>query len=212
VRDIKQRGYHLSTGFVGTPYLMHVLTRFGQLDLAYRLLLQESYPSWLYPVTQGATTIWERWDGWTREKGFQDPSMNSFNHYAYGSIGDWLYSVVAGIEIDARQPGYKHILFRPQPGGELTWVKGRLNSIYGEILSEWRITTNPVQEVNLPDQTSYRNVREKNTFEYDITVPPNTTATVYLPGSALGQMVESGKYHFSEGWTRTINYEVNNGH
>ena len=196
VRDIQQHSNHLTTGFVGSPYLMHVLTRFGQLDLAYRLLLQEDYPSWLYPVTQGATTIWERWDGWTHEKGFQDPGMNSFNHYAYGSIGDWLYSVVAGIEIDAQQPGYKHIHFRPQPGGGLTWVKARLNSMHGEILSEWRVTTEPEQEMGLTDQETNSTVNDRCTFEYDIIVPPNTTATVYLPGDQVGQQVESGKYHF----------------
>ena len=97
---IQARGMHLATGFVGTPYLNHVLTQGGRSDIAYALLLQQSYPSWLFPVTNGATTIWERWDGWTPDRGFQDAGMNSFNHYAYGAIGDWLYSTVAGINPD----------------------------------------------------------------------------------------------------------------
>jgi hypothetical protein len=100
VRDIEARGDHLSTGFVGTPYLLPVLTHHGRLDVAYRLLLQTSPPSWLYPITQGATTIWERWDGWTEQRGFQDPAMNSFNHYAYGAVGEWMYSTLAGLELD----------------------------------------------------------------------------------------------------------------
>ena len=121
--DIRQRGNHLSTGFVGSPYLNHVLTRFNHLDVAYDLLNQETFPSWLYPVTQGATTIWERWDSYHHERGFQTTDMNSFNHYAYGAVGSWLYQTVAGIEIDEANPGYKHILIAPKPGGELTHVK-----------------------------------------------------------------------------------------
>ncbi len=107
VRDIERRGDHLSTGFVGTPYISRVLSDNGRPDVAYKLLRQTTWPSWLYSVTQGATTIWERWDGWTHDKGFQDPSMNSFNHYAYGAIGAWMYTTVAGIDIDATKPGYK---------------------------------------------------------------------------------------------------------
>ena len=131
VADIERRAMHLSTGFVGAPYLPHVLSQNGRLDVAYTLLKQRTWPSWLYPVTQGATTIWERWDGWTEENGFEDASMNSFNHYAYGSIGAWLYEAVAGIEIDPIAPGYKHVVLRPQPGGELTEATGRLeNSVW----------------------------------------------------------------------------------
>ena len=95
---MRDNNYHLTTGFVGTPYLCHVLSRFGQTDVAYELLNQESFPSWLYPVKKGATTIWERWDGIKPDGSFQDAGMNSFNHYAYGAIGEWLYRVVAGIE------------------------------------------------------------------------------------------------------------------
>ncbi|MEO6436140.1 MAG: family 78 glycoside hydrolase catalytic domain [Tepidisphaeraceae bacterium] len=110
VRDIESRTMHLSTGFVGTPCLNPVLTRFGRADVAYALLHQKTFPSWLYPVTQGATTMWERWDAWTHDKGFSDTGMNSFNHYAFGAVGEWLYATVAGIDLVPVQPGYKHTL------------------------------------------------------------------------------------------------------
>src|SRR5581483_5398276 len=115
VRDIEKRGMHLSTGFVGTPYLTHVLTAAGRTDVAYALLNQKTFPSWLFPVTHGATTMWERWDGWTPEKGFNDAGMNSYNHYAYGAVGAWMYADVAGIDLDPKHPGYKHILIHPAP-------------------------------------------------------------------------------------------------
>ena len=105
--DIKSKDWHLSTGFVGVSYLLPMLTDGGNLDVAYKLLLQDTFPSWLFSVKHGATTIWERWDGWTPDKGFQDASMNSFNHYSLGSCGEWLYDSVAGIGWDVDQPGYK---------------------------------------------------------------------------------------------------------
>jgi alpha-L-rhamnosidase len=111
-------------------------------------------------VTQGATTIWERWDGWTAENGFQDPGMNSFNHYAYGSIGGWLYNTVAGIEIDPTQPGYKHSILRPLPGGGLDHASATLKTPYGELSSDWRI--------------------ENGSFVWKVRVPPNTSATAHL--------------------------------
>ncbi len=140
VRDIKQREYHIATGFVGTPYILDVLSREGYLDIAYRLLEQETFPSWLFPVKNGATTIWERWDGWTPDRGFQDKGMNSFNHYAYGAVGDWMYRHVAGLEVDEEFPGYHHILFQPQPGGTLTWAKARLKVSRGETGISWERT------------------------------------------------------------------------
>jgi alpha-L-rhamnosidase len=187
VADLERRGMHLSTGFVGSPYLNHVLSRFGRLDTAYALLNQTSWPSWLYAVTQGATTIWERWDGWTQENGFQTPEMNSFNHYAYGAIGAWLYNTVAGIEIDPDAPGYKHALLRPQPGGGLTHARASLDTAYGRLAAAWKL--------------------EGDTFIYDIGVPPNTSATVRLPHegritlngspvSGLVHEVAAGKYQF----------------
>lgn len=188
VADIERRGNHLSSGFVGSPYLNHVLSRSGHLDTAYRLLNQTSWPSWLYAVTQGATTIWERWDGWTQENGFQTPDMNSFNHYAYGAIGDWLYNTVAGVEIDPAQPGYKHAILCPQPGGGLTFARAALDTMYGQLVSDWKL--------------------ENGIFEYIVVVPPNTTATVHLPYeghitlngtivNGLTHEVGSGTYHFS---------------
>ncbi len=161
VADIERRGLHLSTGFVGSSYLPYVLSDNGRLDVAYALLHQQTWPSWLYAVTQGATTIWERWDGYTEENGFQDPGMNSFNHYAYGAIGAWLYSTVAGIEVDPAQPGYKHAILRPQPGGGLTRAQATLQTLYGELTSAWAI--------------------ENGVFTWRVVVPPNTTATAYVP-------------------------------
>jgi alpha-L-rhamnosidase len=161
VKDIKNREIHLSTGFVGTPYICQVLTDAGYLDLAYSLLLQEDFPSWLYSVRHGATTIWERWDGWTEEKGFQDPSMNSFNHYAYGAIGTWMYENIAGIRNDPASPGYNNFYLHPRMGGGLTFARGEYRSIYGTIKSHWRI--------------------DGSNFIWDVTVPPNTTATAIIP-------------------------------
>ena len=120
---------HLTTGFLGTPLLCHTLSAFGRDDLAYKLLNRTEYPSWLYPVTQGATTIWERWDGQKPDGSFQDVGMNSFNHYAYGAIGEWLYSRVAGIKLDENKPGYKHFFLAPHPGGELDFVNSSFESM-----------------------------------------------------------------------------------
>jgi len=170
VRDIEARGNKLTTGFVGASYLPHVLSRFGRTDLAYKLLHQKAWPSWLYAVTQGATTIWERWDGWTKENGFQDKGMNSFNHYAYGAIGSWLYAVVAGVELDPAAPGFKRILLAPQPGGELTSARGKLESPHGEILSSWKT--------------------HAGRFDWEVIVPPNTTASAKFPVPGKAKITE----------------------
>jgi alpha-L-rhamnosidase len=168
VRDIERRGLRLSTGFVGAPHLPHVLSAVGRTDVAYALLLQKEWPSWLYPVTQGATTIWERWDGWTHDKGFQDAGMNSFNHYAYGSIGEWLYTTVAGIDI--AEPGYKRIALRPRPGGHLTYARAAYESAYGRIESDWHL--------------------DDGVFNWRVVVPPNTQATVYVPAAEGATILE----------------------
>ena len=173
VEEIRRGQHHLTTGFVGTPYLCHVLSRYGYTDVAYELLNQESYPSWLYPVKQGATTIWERWDGIKPDGSFQDASMNSFNHYAYGAIGEWLYRVVAGIELDPNAPGYKRILIQPQPGGGLTYTRATLDSPYGLVASAWELT--------------------ETGFHLSITVPPNTHASVRLPARSLETVTEGGQ-------------------
>ncbi|MFA7232872.1 MAG: family 78 glycoside hydrolase catalytic domain [Terrimicrobiaceae bacterium] len=139
VSDIRRRGCHLATGFVGTPYILQVLEEAGYLDVAYKLLEQESCPSWLFPVKNGATTIWERWDGCTPEKGPRNhhPYINSFNHYANGAVGAWLYTTVAGLELDPAEPGYRHIIFRPRPGGSLSWAEASLQTHQGEAGIRW---------------------------------------------------------------------------
>lgn len=171
-RDVRSRG-HLTTGFLGTPYLCHVLSRFGYLEEAYRLLNREQYPSWLYPVKQGATTIWERWDGQKPDGSFQDVGMNSFNHYAYGAIGGWMYQVVAGLEVDPQAPGYKHILIQPQPGGGLTRARASYQSLYGRVSSSWKM--------------------KDDRFELTVEIPVNTRATLRLPKTALVKVTEGGK-------------------
>lgn len=173
VRDIRKRDNHLSTGFIGTPYINWALSENGRLDVAYDLLMQTSWPSWLYSVTQGGTTIWERWDGWTHDKGFQDAKMNSFNHYAYGAIGAWMYAVIGGINFDPSQPGYKHIILHPRPADDLTSATATLESMYGRILSAWSV--------------------EDNQFNWQVTIPPNTTATIIIPTSDIAHVTERGQ-------------------
>ncbi len=160
---INENDGHLVTGFLGTPYFCHVLSLNGKLDEAYKLLLKEDYPSWLYQIKMGATTIWEHWDGIKPDGTMWSANMNSFNHYAYGSIGDWLYRVVAGLDTDPGSPGYKHILMHPQPGGCLTYAQARYKSLYGEIYLKWEI--------------------EDGKMTVNATVPHNTTAHVILPGA-----------------------------
>ena len=156
---------HLTTGFVGTPLLCKTLSAQGYDELAFMLLNRKEYPGWLYPVTQGATTIWERWDGQKPDGTFQSVGMNSFNHYAYGAIGEWLYTYVAGIQIDTENPGYKHFYLAPHPGGGLTNANATYKSIHGEIKSAWKI--------------------EGGNMVYEVTVPANTSATVTLPAAKL---------------------------
>ena len=163
---------HLTTGLVGTPYLCHVLSRYGYTDEAYQLLNRKQYPSWLFPVTQGATTIWERWDGQKPDGTFQDVGMNSFNHYAYGAIGEWMYRVMAGIEIDTAGPGYKRILIQPKPGGGFTSVKASHQTMYGKVSSAWTL--------------------KDGKFELTVEIPANTRATIRLPKAQLANVTESG--------------------
>ena len=170
--DVRRFG-HLTTGFLGTPVLCQALSDYGYLDEAYMLLNRKEYPSWLYPVTQGATTIWERWDGQKPDGSFQDVGMNSFNHYAYGAIGEWMYNVVAGIEIDEKAPGYKHVVIAPRPGGGLTFAKASVDSVYGPVASGWKIADGKLM--------------------LSVEVPPNTTATVRLPEAKLDEISEGGK-------------------
>lgn len=178
VENIRSYDDHLTTGFLGTPYICHVLSRFGYTDVAYKLLMQEGYPSWLYPVKRGATTIWERWDGIKPNGDFQDPEMNSFNHYAYGAIGDWMYQHILGIQCGA--PGYKKVIIAPKPGGGLTWAKGSYLSAYGRITVDWKITGDKL--------------------ELKVKLPKGTTAEVHVP-DITGKLskkliVKAGSYVF----------------
>jgi len=170
--DDVQRMGHLTTGFLGTPSLTRMLSENGHLDDAYTLLLNDKYPSWLYEVKQGATTIWERWDGKKPDSTFEEASMNSFNHYAYGAVGDWMYRVVAGLNSDPAQPGYKHIIVRPQPGGGFTYATATLMTPYGEAASGWKI--------------------DGDRLRVTVRVPPNARATVNLPGAQLQDVREGG--------------------
>ncbi|MBX3735083.1 MAG: family 78 glycoside hydrolase catalytic domain [Candidatus Didemnitutus sp.] len=172
VANIRALDWHLSTGFVGIGHLNPQLTLAGRADVAYRLLLQESYPSWLFPVLQGATTIWERWDSWTIASGFHRDGMNSFNHYSLGSVGEWLFRHVLGIELDADTPGYQRFMLRPFVGQGLAHASGSYRSINGEICSAWR--------------------RYGAHFEWTVTVPANTSARVHIPCTADGMVGTDG--------------------
>ena len=169
--DVQKFG-HLTTGFVGTPLLCKTLSAIGRDDLAFMLLNNKQYPSWLYPVLQGATTIWERWDGQKPDGTFQDVGMNSFNHYAYGAIGEWLYRHVAGIDIDTNHPGYKHILLAPHPGGGLKSANADIVTLYGKVGSSWKF--------------------ENEDFVCEVVIPANTSATLTLPFAKAGQVKQDG--------------------
>lgn len=171
VADIEAKGNHLSTGFVGVGYLCPALTDAGRADIAYRLLLQDTFPSWLYSVRQGATTIWERWDGWTHEKGFQTPNMNSFNHYSLGSVGEWLMRSVAGIDTDGA--GFGSLLMRPRLAARLPSVTAHYDSIRGRVGSTWEV--------------------KDGQFRWTVTVPPNVTATVFVPCAEGATVSEGGR-------------------
>jgi alpha-L-rhamnosidase len=173
VGNIRQYGNHLTTGFLGTPYLCHVLSRFGYTDVAYTLLLQKTYPSWLYPVTKGATTIWERWDGIRTNGDFQAVTMNSFNHYAYGAIGDWMYRVMAGLDTDKDAVGYKKIRIQPHIGGKFTYASASYETAYGKLSSNWRI--------------------DGQQLKLSVEIPANTTATVYIPINREDEVMENGQ-------------------
>ena len=160
---VRENG-HLVTGFVGTPYFCHALSQNGCKKDAYDLLLKEDFPSWLYQVKAGATTIWEHWDGLKPDGSMWSPDMNSFNHYAYGAIGEWLYRVMAGLEIDENAPGYRHAVIAPQTGGGLTFAQGSFESLYGTVASRWE--------------------RQGDTISLTVTVPVNAAATIILEQGA----------------------------
>ncbi|WP_328694700.1 alpha-L-rhamnosidase [Streptomyces sp. NBC_00342] len=159
---IEAKDWHLSTGFLGTPRLLPVLTDTGHTDVAYRLLQQRSFPSWGYQIDKGSTTMWERWDSIQPDGGFQTPDMNSFNHYAYGSVGEWMYTNIAGIA--AGRPGFREIVIRPRPGGDVTSARATFASVYGPVSTQWKLRSGGI--------------------DLRCTVPPNTTAEVWVPSDS----------------------------
>jgi alpha-L-rhamnosidase len=173
VASIKKEDEHLATGFLGTPLVLFALQKAGHPELAYKLVLNKTYPSWLQQVIWGSTTMWERWDGWRPDKGFQDPGMNSFNHYWLGCVSEWLFTQAAGIDSDG--PGFERIAIRPEivkPEAGFSWVKATYNSIRGPIASAWKL--------------------DQGRFELDVTVPGNSVATVYVPAGKAADVTENG--------------------
>jgi alpha-L-rhamnosidase len=170
---VKYAEHTLSVGFLGVNVLAPVLTDEGRADLAYKLLHQDALPSWLFSVKNGATTVWERWNSYSKEDGFGPVSMNSFNHYAYGAIMEWMYAYMAGIARDPESPGFKHFLLQPHvdPTGRITRVSGSYESPYGEIRSEWALV-------------------DGRTLVYDAVVPANSEATLRLPAASAGGVRE----------------------
>jgi alpha-L-rhamnosidase len=168
VAAVEAADWHLTTGFAGVGYLLPALSSNGYTSVAYRLLEQDGLPSWRYMLAQGATTIWERWDGWTTERGFQSPGMNSFNHYALGSVGEWLYRFVLGIELAPGAAGFDRLILRPHPGGSLSRAAGSYRSVRGRISSQWE--------------------RSGGRFTLRVELPPNVTASVRVPSSAAAEV------------------------
>lgn len=162
---LKKHDGHLVTGFIGTPYFCHALSQNGRIAEAWDLLLKDDFPSWLYQVKAGATTVWEHWDGLKPDGTMWSAEMNSFNHYAYGAVGDWLYRSAAGLEIDEKAPGFRHAIIQPNPGGQLTWLEAAYESVYGPITVCWRVC---------------KNIGDHNIINLNVSIPPNTTASVIL--------------------------------
>lgn len=161
LEQIKNADFHLRTGFLGTPLLSEVLDETGEIDLMYKLLFNETYPSWFYSINQGATTVWERWNSYSKEEGFNPMSMNSLNHYAYGAIGEWIYERIAGIA--PSEAGYKKIRIAPKPRAPLNAASASVNTPYGKVVSSWKITDND--------------------FELEVVIPPNSMGKIEMPNS-----------------------------
>lgn len=180
ISNIESKGNKLGTGFLGTEIMMHTLTKIGRSDVAYKLLLQHGYPSWLYSVDQGATTIWERWNSYTVEGGFHPTEAHntSFNHYSYGSVVAWMFRGMAGISYDENLPGFKHIILKPQPSSMLPQVQATYESIYGTIVSNMHY--------------------EEDTWHYMASVPANTTATIVLPARELQSLKINGHKDYTQ--------------
>ncbi len=182
VELFKKADWHLQTGFLGTPLICPVLTQFGHADIAHRVLMQTTYPGWLFPVTNGATTMWERWDSWTPDKGFGDTGMNSFNHYAYGAVCRWMVDSIAGLAIAPAKPGYKHFIVAPTPSEKIRQASASLDSPSGRIEISWKLTGEEITG--------------------ELLVPPNATAEVKLPG-APAKTVTAGRHQLQGIWKPT---------
>ena len=172
---IRENGGCMSTGFVGTPHILHALSENGRIDAAYDLLLQEKNPSWLFSVNQGATTIWEHWDSLKEDGSFWSTSMNSFNHYAYGSVFDWLFGVASGIRVEDDGAGYRHVSIAPHPDRRLGFVENSVETAGGVLASSWHY--------------------HGNELRYEIEIPEGTVADLTLPGQAV-QRLSAGSYLF----------------
>ena len=176
-QNFADHGNCLQTGFLGTSILMATLTENGMADIAYELLFQHNFPSWLYSIDNGATTIWERWNSYTIDKGLGPVGMNSFNHYAYGAVCEWIWETVAGISSDVCEPGFKHIIMKPIPDKRLGHVEAEYQSAAGLIKSSWKY--------------------EGDQWIWDFTIPEGATATVTLPGATESEKYQSGTYHLT---------------
>lgn len=176
LNELVKRAGHLETGFVGTPYLLHALSDNGYAETAYDLLLRREYPSWLYPISKGATTVWEHWDGIKPDGTMWSTDMNSFNHYAYGAVADWMYGAAAGINSDPDRPGFEHIIFRPVTDERLNFVRASIDTRRGTVASEWR--------------------RENGRIKYIFTVPEGCGASVIIGGEK--HEVGAGTHEFFE--------------
>jgi len=177
VRLIEEADGHLRTGFLGTPYIVSVLDEMGRKDLAFSILFKETYPSWFYSINQGATTMWERWNSYSKEDGFSGDKMNSLNHYAYGAIGQWMYERVAGLAPDPAHPGYKHFFVRPLIPEQLRSARAELQTAYGKAASGWK--------------------KEDGKLVMEVVVPPNTTATIEFPNERESETVSAGTYRYA---------------
>ena len=176
LNELVKRAGHLETGFVGTPYLLHALSDNGYAETAYDLLLRREYPSWRYPISKGATTVWEHWDGIKPDGTMWSTDMNSFNHYAYGAVADWMYGAAAGINSDPDRPGFEHIIFRPVTDRRLDFVKASIDTRRGTVASEWR--------------------RENGRIKYIFTVPEGCCASAIIGGEK--HEVGAGTHEFFE--------------
>jgi len=188
LQEIKKADYHLGTGFLGTPILPKVLDNMGEIDLMYKILFKETYPSWFYSINQGATTMWERWNSFSKEDGYNPQSMNSLNHYAYGAVGQWMYERIAGLS--SLEPGYKKIKIAPIPNNQfINMASASLDTPYGKASSSWKIVN--------------------NNFYLNTVIPANTTAEIHIPYNTIDSLLENGNTFKENSNLKIINIEKN---